>query len=449
MTEPDMSGQYSVVFGMGQTGFSCARFLAKQGIPFCVVDSRDIPPGLEKMKQEFPDIELYCGGKIPPSLLLNAHRVIASPGISPGDSCFDGLQPEQLIGDIELFFQYAKAPVVAVTGSNAKSSVTTLIGECVESAGKNVAVGGNLGVPALELLDDAVELYVLELSSFQLELINESAPEVAVFLNVCEDHLDRYESMADYVAAKQKIFTHAKAAVFNADDSDTVPLANIEKQYSFTAGVPVEQNQYGLLEEDSEIYLVKGSAQQKVCRGSDFELFGSHIYLNALAVLAVCDCLDLDRDPVLQKLKAFRGLPHRCQLVARHDDVVFIDDSKGTNVGATNAALKGLSKGKNIVLIAGGEGKGADFALLKENCRHYVKQIVLIGRDAQLMASVLSEDCETVFAQDMVDAVTLANQLASPGDVVLLSPACASFDMFKNFEHRGLAFSEAVGGLKQ
>jgi len=441
--------EYRVIVGMGLTGFSCAQFLLQKKMSFCLVDTRSEPPLLQKFKEAFPQAYVRTGD-IDPQLLANAREIVLSPGLSPDES-FLVLARQKgvpVVGDIELFYRQAKAPVIAITGSNAKSTVTTLVGEMAKASGIKVAVGGNLGTPALDLLADDCALYVLELSSFQLELLDTFKAKVAAYLNLSEDHLDRYGSMQAYGTAKQRIFSGSETAIYNADDLQTLPCnRQAGRLVSFTLQSPQSNEQFGVLREKDKVFLAKG--KEKLLAVADLKIVGMHNVANALAALAIGEAAGFPLSAMLETLKTFAGLPHRCQWVKTLKGVRYINDSKGTNVGATLAAIDGLAVTgqKNIVLIAGGEGKDADFLPLRSACERAVKSCVLIGRDAVLIANAIGDAAQIVYAVDMYSAVQTAAKLASAGDSVLLSPACASFDMFKNYEHRGDCFVSAVEEL--
>jgi len=441
--------EYCVVVGMGLTGFSCAQFLSQNRRSFCLVDTRSEPPLLQKFKEAFPHVYVQTG-TIDPQLLENAQEIILSPGLSPNESflALARCKDVPVIGDIELFYRQAKAPVIAITGSNAKSTVTTLVGEMAKASGIKVAVGGNLGTPALDLLTEDGELYVLELSSFQLELLDTFKAKVAAYLNLSEDHLDRYGSMGAYGAAKQRIFSGSETAIYNADDGQTRPRdQKTNKLVSFTLRAPQSDEQFGVFYEGDKAFLARG--KEKLLAVPDLKIVGMHNVANALAALAIGEAAGFPLSAMLETLKTFAGLPHRCQWVKTLKGVRYINDSKGTNVGATLAAIDGLAVTgqKNIILIAGGEGKDADFLPLRSACERAVKHCVLMGRDAALIANAIGDATQIVYAMDMQSAVQTAANLASAGDSVLLSPACASFDMFKNYEHRGDCFVAAVKEL--
>lgn len=441
-----MSNGLNVIVGLGLTGMACARFLASQGIPFAVNDTRLAPPQLTAFKDLFPDAVLSLG-RFDRHLLSQADRLIVSPGVSikEAEMMIPILRGVPVIGEIELFAQYTQKPVVAITGTNAKSTVTTLVGQMAEAAGFKVAVGGNLGTPALDLfMEGEPELYVLELSSFQLETTDSLAPKVASILNITPDHLDRYASYEDYIQAKQRIYHRAHIAVCNRDDDQT-HCEGVQK-IAFTLSEPGE-NEFGLLEKNKETYL---AYQDEILMSvRTLPILGRHYQANALAALAIGMGLGLPMEPMLATLAAFKGLAHRCQWIREHKGVAWYNDSKGTNVGATLAAIMGLGSvisGK-LILILGGVGKNADFSPLVEPIRNYVKTVILIGEAAQEIARAMGSVAQIRFASSMEEAVIFADEAAISHDSVLLSPACASFDMFKNYEHRGQVFTALVREL--
>lgn len=433
-----------IIVGLGKTGLSCIRYLVRQGCNLAVVDSRVNPPCLEELRQEFPAVPV-CLGKFEEKVLSQADELIISPGVSLAEpaivACLKlGIK---VVGDIELFAKAAKAPVVAITGSNGKSTVTSIVGMMVEAAGKRVGVGGNLGVPALDLLDLDANCYVLELSSFQLETTNSLKAKAAVVLNISPDHMDRYADLAEYLVAKQRVYTDCQIAIINRNDP--LSYANVAlsgKVVSFGLDEPKDGG-FGV----DNGYLLCGD--KKLLRVEELKIKGMHNVANALAALALGAAIDLPFPVMLQALRNFPGLPHRCQWVAKIRDVDWYNDSKGTNVGATQSALEGLgaaSAGK-IILLAGGLGKDADFSLLQDAVAKYVRVVVLIGKDAALIEQALSGSCAILHASSMKEAVAICAQAALPRDAVLLSPACASLDMFDNFEHRGEVFMQEVGKL--
>lgn len=435
-----------IVVGLGQTGISLARFFARQGLPFAVADSRAAPPGVELFKQEFPDVELVLGA-FSQDQFSSAGELVLSPGIPLREPAIAAAKDAgvKISGDISYFAEHAKAPIVAITGSNGKSTVTTLLGEMAVKAGKNVAVGGNLGTPALDLLNDEVELYVLELSSFQLERCDNLGAEVATVLNVSEDHLDHHGSMIAYHQAKHRIFRACKKAVINRDDALSSPLLPDDVQrWEFRLGRS-DFRCFGLLDVDGQEYIAL--AGEAVMPVKDVMIPGRHNLSNALAALALGSAAGLALPPMLEALQRFKGLAHRCEFVAECRGVTFYNDSKGTNVGAAEAAIIGLADKGRVVLVAGGQGKGADFKSLAEVLVKHGKAAVLIGEAADNIAQAIAGRVPSVQCADMAEAAQAAFDMAESGDVVLLSPACASFDMFDGYPHRGQLFCEAVSQL--
>lgn len=451
------SSKLKMVVGIGTTGLSVARHLFQLGERFVMLDTRQNPPCLAQLKSEYPDVPVALGD-LDVDSLEGADEIILSPGLSrqmPAVQAAIKLDVP-VISDIELFARSADAPIIAITGSNGKSTVTTLVGEMCAAAGQKVGVGGNLGTPALELLDESSQLYVLELSSFQLESVYGLNAEVAVVLNVSPDHMDRYQSLLDYHQAKHRIFGGARQVVVNRADKLSVPLVSEKvKQWSFGLDRP-DFAGFGLVEQDGESWLTYQF--DRLMPESELGIKGRHNTSNALAALALGSAVGLPIDTMLQVLREFRGLPHRCQTVMELNGVTYINDSKATNVGATLAAMQGFSGSSlvgsnNLILIAGGQAKGQDFAPLAPALAGTVKQLVLLGEDASIIndaviSSAASGGVDTVYATNLTEAVELSRRAAAPGDIVLLSPACASFDMFSSFAERGDQFVAAVEGLR-
>lgn len=435
-----MAARYLIV-GLGKTGVSCARFLHTQGAELVLTDSRAEPPGLAPLRALLPDARCHLGG-FTLAALDGVDTVIVSPGVSLREPLLQAAWARglPLWSDIELFARHARAPIVAITGSNGKSTVTTLVGQMAAQAGRKVQVGGNLGTPALDLLTPTAELYVLELSSFQLETTHSLRPAAAVVLNISPDHLDRHEDMAGYTAAKARVYHQAQWALYNADDSTVAALATTPATASyFTLQPPRHERDYGL----HQGYLQRGSTP--LFPVTALKLAGLHNVANALAAWALGAAVGLPPAAMQAALQEFTGLPHRTQWVAEQAGVVWYNDSKGTNVGATIAALQGMTR--PVILIAGGQGKGADFTLLRPAVAAQARAVVLLGEDAPLLATALQGVVPVVAVADMVMAVAAARKLAQPGDCVLLSPACASFDQFRGYEHRGQVYTAAVQDL--
>ena len=439
------SDHFRIVVGLGKSGMSLVRFLAQQGVSFAVADTRANPPELATLRRDYPQVEVRCG-ELDVEFLCRADELYVSPGLALATPALQAAAARgvKLSGDIDLFARNAKAPIVAISGSNAKSTVTTLVGEMAAAAGKRVAVGGNLGTPALDLLSDDIELYVMELSSFQLETTNQLGAEVATVLNVSEDHMDRYSGLPAYHLAKHRIFRGARQVVVNRQDALTRPLMG-EGLPCWTFGLSAPDfKAFGLREENGEKYLA--FEFQNLMPVRELKVRGAHNQANALAALALGHAVGLPFDAMLRSLRSFTGLEHRCQWVRELDGVSYYNDSKATNVGAALAAIDGLGSDMDgkLVLIAGGDGKGADFSGLAESVAKYCRAVVLMGRDAPLIAAALGNAVPQVFVNSLDDAIEQSRSLARPGDAVLLSPACASFDMFKNYEERGQLFARAV-----
>lgn len=447
MTQLIASSKLKVVVGIGTTGLSVARHLAQLGERFVMLDTRQQPPCLGQLKVELPEVPVFLG-ELELDSFDGADEVILSPGLSRQNPTIQAVLRSGIpvVNDIELFARAANAPIVAITGSNGKSTVTTLVGEMCHAAGVAVGVGGNLGIPALALLDERNALYVLELSSFQLESVSGLNAEVATVLNISPDHMDRYASMLDYHQAKHRIFEGARQVVVNREDKLSMPLvSDTVKQWSFGLNRP-DFGGFGLLEHEGEPWLAYQF--KPLMPESGLAIKGRHNTSNALAALALGSAVGLPMTDMLQVLRQFSGLPHRCHTVKNLGGVTYINDSKATNVGAALAAIEGLSGDQNLILLAGGQAKGQDFTPLAKALAGSVKQLILIGDDAALIADVVGVSIPTVYATTMTAAVEVAHQAAETGDIVLLSPACASFDMFSGFEDRGNQFVAAVEGLQ-
>lgn len=444
------SDRVRAVVGLGATGLSCVRFLASKGIEFYVVDSRENPPGLEQAK-EFCSEDRIFTGSLDVLETLGVTELFVSPGIALRTPVLARLAERGVAmrGDIDLFCDYVDAPFVAITGSNAKSTVTTLVAMLLQACGKNTKAGGNLGLPALDLLSPGTDFYVLELSSFQLETTHALQADLACLLNVSEDHMDRYKDLYEYQRAKQKVYRGCKAAVCNKQDILTAPLlAEGVPVRAFTTKSP-DLKEYGMLKDGDGAWLCRGV--ERLYHTSQIALKGSHNHANVLAALAMLELLGVDvmSDAVGEVLRTFGGLPHRCETVRVLDDVTYINDSKGTNVGATLAALQGLGSpaDKKVLLIAGGEGKGADFRALAKPIQDLVRIVYLFGKDAHRIAEVLSPSVDVRHFETLDQIVASIAQDSHKGEIVLFSPACASLDMYKNYEMRGQHFARLVAEL--
>jgi UDP-N-acetylmuramoylalanine--D-glutamate ligase len=445
---------HSVVVGLGKTGASCLRYLSKRGIRASATDTRRTPPGLAELGGLANSLDLRLGG-FDLSLLDGASQVLMSPGVSLEEPIARAARDRgiEVLGDVELFARNVRAPVIGVTGTNGKSTVTSLVAHMAAAAGRSVLAGGNLGVPALDLLEQPTpDLYVLELSSYQLETTSSLQLKAAVVLNVTADHLDRYPSMAAYARAKSRIFAKAATVVLNTDDPLVSAMPRGDAVRTVTFSIERPDADFSLLRTGGGTRLAHhGAALLDTGR---MKISGLHNAANALAALALGDAVGLPMPAMLEALESFPGLPHRSEWIADVAGVRYIDDSKGTNVGATIAAVAGMPG--PLVMIAGGEGKGQDFAPLAQAFAGKVRHVVLIGRDAPALAAAVKGVCTTETIAPMQDAVAsmqaavaAAARAARAGDAVLLSPACASFDMFRDYGHRGDVFAAAVRRLSE
>ncbi len=437
----------TLVVGLGKTGLSCVRHLRRLGRRVTAVDSRPSPPALSAVCEEFPEVRVTLGG-FPRQVFQGVDDIVVSPGVSLAEPALEQAVAAHIpvCGDIELFARAVGAtPVIAITGSNGKSTVTTMVADMLRMDGRCVGVGGNLGMPALSLLDgERPEVYVLELSSFQLETTDSLEPRVAALLNVSADHMDRYADVDQYARTKARIFTGRGAMVLNRDDARVAAMARDDREVIFyTLGVP-RAGEFGLRQGRHGDTLSFG--ETPILATDKLTVAGLHNVANGLAAMAVASVLGVRHETMARALQDFRGLPHRCQLVAEAGGVRWFDDSKATNVGATVAAIVGLvgDLGGRLILIAGGDAKDADFSALAEPLARHVHLALLIGRDAGRIAAVAEGAVEIVHAEGMADAVDIAHARAQSGDGVLLSPACASFDMYTSYEERGDAFAAEV-----
>jgi len=448
-----LSGRKTLVLGLGDTGLSCARWLAARGAIVSVADSREQPPHAQALREVLPEVALHCG-IFQNEVLQAADMLVMSPGVPLAEPAVARAVQKgiEVAGDVELFARAIKASqarIIAITGSNGKSTVTAMCGAMSEAAGQKTCVAGNIGLPVLDALTDIEagrmdepEVWALELSSFQLETTSSLDADAATVLNISEDHLDRYADMDAYAAAKARIFSGHGVQVLNRDDARVMAMAiSGRRQLSFGLGHAGGGIDFGLCDSN----LCRGN--ERLMTVADLPVAGLHNAANALAALALTTSVGLPEASLLRGLKQFKGLPHRVEFVDELDGVRFYDDSKGTNVGATEAALHGMDR--KVVVILGGDGKGQDFSPLKKAVAANARAVVLIGRDAPLIekaiagAGVPMEKAGTLQA-----AVELAFELANEGDAVLLSPACASWDMFRNYAHRAQVFVDAVHGLK-
>ncbi|MBU2953972.1 UDP-N-acetylmuramoyl-L-alanine--D-glutamate ligase [Marinobacter sp. F3R08] len=439
-----VSDRRTLVVGLGKTGLSCVRYLSGQGREVAVADSRMSPPGLEQLRADWPDVPVYLG-VFDAELFSGFNELVVSPGISIAEPAIVKAEKHgaKIRGDVDLFAEAADAPIVAITGSNGKTTVTTLVGEMAKAAGRNVAVGGNIGTPALDLLGRGADLYVLELSSFQLETTDELNALAATVLNVSDDHMDRYPNKMAYFQAKQRIFRGCSNAIVNLDDALSTPMARDNLRFLCFGFHRVNPETFSTRDDDQGTWITFGF--DNLLLANDLKLLGQHNISNVMAALALGHAAGLPMDTMLAVVRAFPGLPHRCEFVRRVNDVDYINDSKGTNVGATVAAIESLAPehGK-VVLIAGGDGKGADFTALDAPVARHCRVVLLIGHDAPAIADVLGSGTPVHRMANLAEAVSRSAELAVPGDRVLLSPACASFDMFRDYLDRGDQFRSLV-----
>ncbi|MDY6814889.1 MAG: UDP-N-acetylmuramoyl-L-alanine--D-glutamate ligase [Pseudomonadota bacterium] len=441
------SDRRTLVVGLGKTGLSCVRYLSEQGREVAVADSRTAPPGLDELRSNWPEVPVHLGA-FDTELFAGFNELVVSPGISIAEPAIAGAAERgaRIRGDIDLFAEAADAPIIAITGSNGKTTVTTLVGEMARAAGRKVEVGGNIGTPALDLLGRDADLYVLELSSFQLETTGELNALAATVLNVSDDHMDRYPDKMAYFQAKQRIFRGAKNAIVNLDDALSTPMARDTLRFLCFGFHRVNPDTFSTRDDDQGTWITFGF--DNLLLTSELRLLGRHNISNVMAALALGHAAGFPMEVMLQVAREFRGLPHRCEFVRSVEGVDYINDSKGTNVGATVAAIESLvpEQGK-VVLVAGGDAKGADFAPLEAPVALYCRAAVLIGTDADRIADAIGSSVQTVWAGTLADAVSAARKAARPGDRVLLSPACASFDMFRDYLDRGNQFRTLVEAL--
>ena len=454
----DVRGKKVLVLGLGDTGLSMTRWLARRGAIVSAADTRAEPPHAAELRRELPGVKLECG-EFRDASLRAADLIAISPGIDRRTPAIAAAIAHgvPLAGDVELFAQalphsVSKMPqVVAITGTNGKSTVTRMAGDICVAAGYDTMVAGNIGTPVLDALTEiengrrGPDAFVLELSSFQLETTMSLEADAATMLNLSEDHLDRYDGIDAYAAAKARIFHGGGAQIVNREDTRSAAMAQRGREvWSFGTDAPDTERAWGIARRDGQPALAHGT--HVLMSVAELPVAGLHNAANALAAGALCHAIGIADAPIVKALGAYKGLPHRVETIAVIDGVTYYDDSKGTNVGSTVAALNGFTQ--PVVLIAGGEGKGQDFAPLREPVGSHARAVVLIGRDREQIARAIDGTGVAVErAESMDEAVQLARAASRHGDVVLLSPACASFDMFDNYEHRGREFKRIVNAL--
>jgi len=443
-----------LVLGAGLTGRSCVEFLTQHQISCQVNDSRVDVVDRKAFNQAFPHCDLVLG-RWNKALIAEADVILVSPGIDlNAEQLVDVINQDcEVYGDVELFCRLTDKPIIAVTGSNGKSTVVSMLAHLGRELGFNIGLGGNIGTPVLQQLSNDVDFYVLELSSFQLETVSSMKPIAATVLNVSDDHLDRHHTLQNYSDIKQKIYHHALTNVVNRDDkfsystiSDKVD-SDSAQVVSF-GGNSTSGNHFGLLETTGGYFLAIGD--KPLISLNQLPLAGMHNALNYLAVIALGYAAGWPIENMVKHLASFKGLPHRCEVIETQDDIRWINDSKATNVGSAIAAIEGLAttlkSNAQLLLIAGGDGKGADFSPLAQAINAHVSHVFTLGKDGSKIASLVTHRTEV---SDLSSAVSQAKQIASAGDVVLLSPACASIDMYKNFAERGQQFAEAVIAIQE
>lgn len=430
------------VIGFGLTGQSVINYLGNSTTELIAMDTRELATNTRALRRSFPKVRLVTGG-LDQHTLETADMVVVSPGVSIRElDLRNRIGPQtQLLGDIELFARYANAPIIAITGSNGKSTVASLVKILVDAGEQKALLGGNIGVPALDLFEEVTpDVYVLELSSFQLETTSSLKADVAVVLNLSEDHLDRYESYQGYIDTKMQIYHGARREVINRDEP-LVPQITLPDTLSFGLGTPKDDSEFGLIREGGRSWLARGN--QKLLATDKLALNGQQNWLNVLASFALVTQYGMQlNDAMMQAACQFDGLQDRCEQVADRDGVIWINDSKGTNVGATLAAIEGFSEPK--IMIMGGQSKGADLSPLSDAIGEDVREVILLGEDAEKIADVLGDEVKISRQESLEQAVLRAQKIAKPGDVVLMSPACASFDMFESYAARGEAFRQLV-----
>lgn len=445
----ELNNKQVVVVGLGHTGLSALRWLFANKANVHVMDTRENAPGLAEVQASYPQASIQLGA-LDAERLIASDLVVLSPGMALSEpsiqQALDAGVP--VVGDVELFGLYRSetAKVIAITGSNGKTTVTSLVGEMCKAAGLKTIVAGNIGLPVLDaLMMETPDVYVLELSSFQLETTSNLVVDAATMLNLSEDHMDRYGDIASYAAAKARIFYHAKCQVLNRDDAWSMLMVRPQLAHQ-TFGLGMDAEAFGIDVDENAVWLTE--AGKHLMNSADLHIKGAHNISNALAAIALCRAVGLEFAPILQALYQFKGLAHRVEWVAQISHVDYFNDSKGTNVGATCAAISGLPP--KVVLIAGGDGKGQNFSPLEKPVSENARALVLLGKDASNIETAVIEAGVPIYhAADMNEAVMIAQKMALKGDAILLSPACASFDMFESYIERGEAFVQAVHALKQ
>jgi UDP-N-acetylmuramoylalanine--D-glutamate ligase len=437
-----MQNNLHLVVGLGPTGLSCVQYLVRKNIPVAVVDTRENPPSLTACQQKFPEVPIHLGA-FSDAVFSQAGTLVVSPGVSLEEPCIAACIRNQIpvIGDVELFVREAAAPIIAITGSNGKSTLTTLMGEMIKDAGFTPIVCGNIGVPVLDcLLQPAPDYYVIELSSFQLDTTYSLRALVAVVINVSPDHMDRYATIHDYRASKKRVYQHCQHAVVNGDEPEIwQSLSFKHSPTAFTLSNP-DKNAWGIRDNQ----LVCGD--KNIIPIAELILQERHNCQNFLAALAMGALIHLPIKTMLNTLRHFSGLAHRCQLVKRINGVAWYNDSKATNVGAAIAAIESVEQRTTgrLILLAGGDSKGVELTPLQSPVKAHVSHVILFGKDANLLQDTLQGCAEIVRVKSLSEAVSIAKDIARSDDTVLLAPACSSLDQFENYIARGNEFIKLV-----
>ena len=445
MNEDVVKGKHKVIVGLGETGYSVAKHLLLTGIPFEVLDNNPEPARLRNLQRLIPGFELH---RIRAGLLLDADEIIVSPGVplSLPEIQLALKEKIKVSGDVEMFGDLAQAPVIAITGSNGKSTVTSMVGELARAQMTRVEVAGNIGTPCLDVLMSSVNLYVLEVSSYQLELATNLPLKVAALLNLSPDHMDRYPDVKHYYNTKGNIYNNCEIAIINRQVKHRFESRGFETSaktvISFGTDYPVGELQFGVIENAGELILMHG--EDELLKAAELSVRGKHNVQNVLAALAIGHAAGLAMEGMINEITKYKGLDHRCEWLGEYDGVGYVNDSKATNIGASISAVEGFGSNRNIILILGGEGKGADFSLLAPSLDKYVKKVLVFGRDQEEIRAALQQTVAVESFASFEEVIDTAIAEAIPGDTVLFAPACASFDMFENYERRGIEFKRIL-----
>jgi UDP-N-acetylmuramoylalanine--D-glutamate ligase len=440
VNERVVKGKHKVIVGLGETGYSVAKHLLLTGVPFEVLDSNPAPARFDDLQRLVPGIELHG---IHAGLLLGADEIIVSPGVplSLPELQLAVKENIKVSGDVAMFGELARAPVIAITGSNGKSTVTSMVGALARAQMAGVEVAGNIGTPCLDVLGHSVNLYVLEVSSYQLELATDLPLKVAALLNLSPDHMDRYPDVEHYYNTKGNIYNNCEIAVINRQVKRLFET-KAETVISFGTDKPINELQFGVIENAGELILMQGDEQ--LLKAGELFVRGKHNVQNVLAALAIGHAASLTMEGMVDEIKRYKGLAHRCEWLGEFGGVGYVNDSKATNIGASISAVEGFGSSGNILLILGGQGKGADFSLLAPSLEKYVKKVLVFGRDQECIQTALQQTVAVESCSSFEEVIDTAVREANPGDTVLFSPACASFDMFENYENRGFEFKRIL-----